>query len=149
MFAQETVGLYTVLLALIVVIGLPIAAFAVKRVSVGPIKMDLQEVKEVVQETHKAVNNVDDDEPKLIDQVRELRTEIAAVAKLVGAMQANDRVRAVALAQIISENEVNGDRIEQTAKLLRTHMESMDERLEGLSVLAQEGLDRPPGGGDG
>lgn len=146
MVLAEAVGPYTIGLTVVVLVGLPIMAHFMRRslrLQAGPLSAELSgvrevieaahqvavETKEVVLETAVAVNNVDHDEPKLIDQVRtlrsdlsEMRSEVAQLAVLVGNTQRSQRMVTMGLSEVTMLEERNGGRIEDTARLVREHI---------------------------
>lgn len=128
------------------------------RLEAGPLKAELGELTDYAQAAkehaekaaesaeavHAAVNGVDPGEPKLIDQVRQLvandavkmddladlRTDVAALAVEVGNVQRFQRATAIGQAQLSAEVELGAARTAEMGKLLREHIDVHAERVK-------------------
>lgn len=148
--AAEVVGPWTFAALVALVVGLPLAARFTKRWTIGPVQVEMAEravaTLEKVSEVAAAVNNVERDEPKLIDQVRsvressdEFREEIATLARVIGLTQAQQRALAVTLTELTAQAEVNGMRLEKTAQIIRELDAKLDAHLNiHLNDITQE-----------
>jgi hypothetical protein len=156
--AQEPIGPYTIVLAVIMLVGLPVAAKFLRRavrLEAGPLKAELGELHEHVQEAAAATNVVKESvgvangDGSLQDQVTqltvndrhkmadltELRTDVASLASTMGEMQRFQRATAVGQAQLSTEVETNAGRLDGVARLVRALDEKIDSHITAHELL--------------